>query len=68
MDYQCCFCGEGILDADTSAVILIAENLANWRQGQLDRPSQGLFAHADCMGSRLHVSVPFDAGALLEFD
>jgi hypothetical protein len=49
--FQCCFCGHTIL-ATVREPIEITIAFA-------DRSSQSLWSHVDCLGSRLHSSVPW---------
>lgn len=50
-DRQCCFCGERVHATLQEPVeIAVAFN---------DGSSQVLWAHIDCMGARLHTSVPW---------
>jgi len=59
LECQCCFCGEGIIDDGVEPLQLAIQEASSWKNGGADPWNQALFAHVDCLGSRLHQSVLF---------
>jgi len=49
--HQCCFCGNGIVSTNSEPVGITVSFK--------DESSQALWAHIDCLGGRLHESVPW---------
>ncbi len=64
--FQCCFCGRGIPQDDTAAVIISFANL--WNRGEAG--AQDMFAHAACVEEKiapaLSPSAPFDVEAFAQ--
>ena len=62
LTFQCAFCRTGITDDDIEPLQLLVLESRQWQTGANstpERPTQGLFAHVDCLASRLHDGVPF---------
>ena len=57
VDAHCCFCQEIVQDADDGTVALIVVTAK--RRHEEHPPTQALFCHSTCMGSRLAPNVPF---------
>ena len=62
MSYMCAFCGEDAEGAeiDPCAVIVVAR----WREPEEQQREQQFFAHAACLGERLHPDVAVHARVL----
>ncbi|HEY0622898.1 hypothetical protein [Sphingomonas sp.] len=63
LEYQCCYCEEGIAKGDIGAVRIVISGL--WAQA--DGSTQEVYAHSECaadkFGRALSSSVPFDIQA-----
>jgi len=59
--YQCCFCGKTIEPDKVEPLLLAVSERSAWdaESGEVDDARQALYAHADCLGGRLHKTVPF---------
>jgi hypothetical protein len=67
IDYQCCFCGEGIGESterinplDPCAVVLVA----NWQQPSSKQVEQQFFSHLDCFKNRMWHNVTVEVEEL----
>lgn len=56
--YQCCFCGEMILDEEPLQIAIVFPSDG----------TQGLWTHGECLKKKLHSSVPFMTPAELAAD
>lgn len=62
LTFQCCSCAGPIADDDIEPLQILVVEAAQWKSAADSRPEQptrGLFAHVDCLRSRLHSGVPF---------
>lgn len=64
LTYQCCFCGERIVNKMPDPCAL--EFTAGYRLPSNERVSQGFFCHMACFEKRLHSSVPIYAKDLVD--
>ena len=67
IEYQCCFCGEGISETaetlsplDPCAVVLVA----NWHHSTSKQVEQQFFCHLSCFKSRVWHNVPVEVEEL----
>ncbi len=67
IEYQCCFCGEGIGESaenlsplDPCTVVLVA----NWQQPSSKQVEQQFFCHLSCFKSRMRHNVPVEVEEL----
>jgi hypothetical protein len=63
LQFQCCFCGEGIGDSlerfhrlDPCAVVLIG----NWRQPESEQAEQQFFCHLACFKKAVEAHAPVE--------
>jgi len=67
IEYQCCFCGEGIGESaarfnplDPCAVVLVA----NWQQPDHEQAEQQFFCHLSCFKGVMWHNVPVEVEEL----
>jgi hypothetical protein len=68
LEFQCCFCGEGIGTSeekrhtlDPCALILIA----NWQQPESEQAEQQFFCHLSCFKKLMWLNVPIEVESLV---
>jgi hypothetical protein len=67
MGYQCCFCSKTISpEQEQSAVMLIGQNFADWRDEVAEPRAQSFWAHFLCLQSNWTGSYPWEAEGLFE--
>ena len=61
--FKCCFCGTTVESSSVEPLQLVVFERQVWeRSSDTDAhppSSQSLWAHVDCVGARLHASIPF---------